>query len=46
MDCCRTRIDKRPADMDEVARRLEVMLYAMTHHASSAQAANFAAYVA
>jgi serine/threonine-protein kinase len=45
MDCCRTRLDKRPADMDEVARRLEVMLYAMTQRSSPAPA-NFAAYVA
>jgi serine/threonine protein kinase len=45
MDCCRTRVDKRPADMDEVARRLEVMLYAMTQRPPQAPA-SFVASVA
>jgi serine/threonine-protein kinase len=29
MDCCRTRPEKRPSDMDELARRLEVMRHAV-----------------
>jgi serine/threonine-protein kinase len=45
MDCCRTRLDKRPADMGELASRLEVMLYAMTHRVPQSPA-DVAAYVA
>ena len=31
MDCCRTVAAKRPRDIGEVARRLEVMHYGLTH---------------
>jgi serine/threonine-protein kinase len=44
MDCVRTRAEKRPGDMAELARRLEVILYAMTRR--SPAPANFAAFVA
>jgi serine/threonine-protein kinase len=30
MDCCRTNAQKRPGDVGELARRLDVMRYAMT----------------
>ena len=44
MDCVRSRAEKRPGDMGELAQRLEVMLYAMTQRPRAG--VNFAAYVA
>jgi len=40
MDCCRTRPEKRPADMHELARRLEVMRHAVLRQVAQQQKAN------
>ena len=36
MDCCRTVAAKRPADIGEVARRLEIMHHGLTRHPTPA----------
>jgi serine/threonine protein kinase len=40
MDCCRTRVEKRPGDMNEIARRLETMRHAIVRHGQPAQNQN------